>query len=439
MPRATHSAKLTEMDSRFTSSTALAVSLAAHVLVFGVGSLAKGVASWPARDRACEDVVELEALPGESSQTGVGLREVDPVRVVVASLSDEPWEGVTVVAHPDFGPGARGGTDRASEAAHNLTTSNDAITLSRNILDSAVMDQVSRVESGRTRSSSEDRTALRDPGDAAWSADAPVRSRGRFESADTESARAQLGAMREVVRGTAPALRGASAAFPPLDERPRSGTDREARRASDRAAQTSRRAAPASGGVPLASRDRASVIADARGETADVVNSAEQVQSPTQALLHASTAGGATGAGPGGESGALRPASGGVGSFGSRARASGGGSGFGLDVRLDGYRRRLQGSVHFPEFPRWAVAQGRGGVAIVGLTILANGSLAEVHLVRSSGVLEFDHDVVQAIRHAAPFEPLPPSLGHALAIRYTFDATNPAVGRDGSGPGGRSE
>jgi TonB family protein len=90
-------------------------------------------------------------------------------------------------------------------------------------------------------------------------------------------------------------------------------------------------------------------------------------------------------------------------------------------------------------FPEWAIAQGRSGVAVVRITMRSDGTVAELRLLRSSGVREFDENVLRAIERAAPFDPIPAALGRqSLALNFAFDATNPAVGRSGRGPGGRT-
>ena len=47
---------------------------------------------------------------------------------------------------------------------------------------------------------------------------------------------------------------------------------------------------------------------------------------------------------------------------------------------------------------------------------------------RPSGIDEFDRNCAEAIRRAAPFEPIPRELGVTrLAIRAPFSANNPIV------------
>ena len=70
--------------------------------------------------------------------------------------------------------------------------------------------------------------------------------------------------------------------------------------------------------------------------------------------------------------------------------------------------------------------------------IQVGGGLPSGAVARSSGIDEFDRNVVAAVRRAAPFGPLPARLlPGPQPLRMTFDATNPAVGRDGPGKGRR--
>lgn len=176
--------------------------------------------------------------------------------------------------------------------------------------------------------------------------------------------------------------------------------------------------APARLAVPTA---RFALVAESYGSRSDTRLSLARVSTAAPALQHASTLGGSVGLGA---AGALTPGAPGIGE---------------LDPILGQYLQRLRRSVDWGHaFPTWAVAEGRGGIAIVRMTILANGRLAELQLLRASGVEEFDQNLVVAIRRAAPFAPIPAALGRAsLALNFSFDATNPAVGRDGNGPGGR--
>jgi TonB family protein len=67
----------------------------------------------------------------------------------------------------------------------------------------------------------------------------------------------------------------------------------------------------------------------------------------------------------------------------------------------------------------------------------AAGNVSEVSVIRASGIPEFDRNLISAIRRAAPYGRLPEAAGSRLRLHISFDALNPAVGREGPGPGAR--
>src|SRR6185295_11508432 len=110
----------------------------------------------------------------------------------------------------------------------------------------------------------------------------------------------------------------------------------------------------------------------------------------------------------------------------------------GSDARLGAWRAALLNRIGRwdNDFPNWARSAGRGGMAIIGVTMLEDGSVSDVRVVRSSGVDEFDRKLVARVRRAGPFEPPPAVFGRrALPINFKFDALNPIVGRQGPGRG----
>jgi TonB family protein len=193
--------------------------------------------------------------------------------------------------------------------------------------------------------------------------------------------------------------------------------------------------------VPAA---RAAVPAPESGRPHDSIDSSQQVASAIASLIHASTAGGSLAAhGPGGEYGPGPAASGGISGPGSRAISSGDSPGparaVGHDPGLVGYFRGIVRRVDpfwKNAFPNWAIAEGRGGMAIVGMTLQRDGSILSLKLVRGSGVSDFDRNVIAALERAGPYGPLPAALGRGpLTVNVAFDALNPIVGRDGPGKG----
>jgi TonB family protein len=127
--------------------------------------------------------------------------------------------------------------------------------------------------------------------------------------------------------------------------------------------------------------------------------------------------------------------------MGSRSSPSGAAFGrdFADDPGFSGYCRALTGQlsrVLAKAFPDWAIAQGRGGQVIFEMTLGADGRPGGVRVVRPSGVLEYDDNVVRAVRAVPSFGRLPSSFVAPAVFRVSWDAVNPAVGRQGLGPGG---
>ena len=66
-------------------------------------------------------------------------------------------------------------------------------------------------------------------------------------------------------------------------------------------------------------------------------------------------------------------------------------------------------------------AVGRAGTAKVGFVLDRAGNLRSIYLVRSSGMRNFDLEVMDAVRRAAPYRPLPSDFGdnYALELRVS--------------------
>jgi TonB family protein len=179
-----------------------------------------------------------------------------------------------------------------------------------------------------------------------------------------------------------------------------------------------------------------STPANEPGRPRDTLNSSQEVAASVQSLLHASTAGGQPGAGPGGKTGEGATGSGGVSGPGSRAEAMGQGTGGwagadGPDPRLSAYRRKVVAKL-WPlwenAFPRWAIAEMRQGQVIIAMVIAADGGVHDARVKRPSGIPEFDTKCLQAVVRASPFEPLPANLGLSrMSWEISFEASNPVV------------
>ena len=85
------------------------------------------------------------------------------------------------------------------------------------------------------------------------------------------------------------------------------------------------------------------------------------------------------------------------------------------------YRNRIRLAVDgHKHYPRMARRLGLEGRVVLGFTILADGRLAGLRVVQSSGSELLDEAALEAVREAAPFPPFPPGLG-----RERWDFTLP--------------
>jgi len=320
--------------------------------------------------------------------------------------------------HPDTLERGHAGQSRASARALNQAAHVDPLTLERQALNNLHVTQVQRVRTGHVRRSRDQRRTERRPMELTF-----------VDTGSLAKAFSVLGS-RQIAGELLPALGQTQVVVRASN----SLVNTSGSHLNEPATEAKARARPA---VPTA---RFALVAESYGSPSDTRLSPARVSTAVQALQHASTLGGPVGPGVGGEPALGTPGIGGSGLAGASSSNLGNASRRGdIDPILGQYLQRLRRSVDWGHaFPTWAVAEGRGGIAIVRMTILANGRLAELQLLRASGVEEFDQNLVAAIHRAAPFAPIPATLGRSsLALNFSFDATNPAVGRDGSGPGGR--
>ncbi|GHS87095.1 hypothetical protein FACS189487_02580 [Campylobacterota bacterium] len=83
---------------------------------------------------------------------------------------------------------------------------------------------------------------------------------------------------------------------------------------------------------------------------------------------------------------------------------------------LAGLKKQLSNHIAYPET---AKQHGLIGVPTVGLSVLADGSVEGVMIVKSSGYAALDEAAVQAVRQAAPFAH-PPRPLHNISIAIYF-------------------
>jgi TonB family protein len=427
---------------RIASAGALSVAVHGVLGVFGAilfaGSFAgesSEVALAPQLLGATETAIEIE-LPVVVDD-GTSLGEFDPEPSAPARGGGE------ATPRPDTGKHGRGGSDAAEKAAINLADRDDGELLTPEVRSRLERSQVQRVLSARERASREDwrasrepmeltflasgragqrperrRPSIADPSAGGWDSGAPMRLGGEL------GARAGSPGEGESPRPVGGAVEGGARASQGLGVR--DGVTGRDHRDSAQAALAR----------PMVAQGTPSVPANVEGKPKDTVDGEQEVASAIQSIVHASTAGGAPGLGPGGQAGVTGPTgSGGVAGGGSSAKALGTGKGPGVDSSASDprrmmYLRQVMAKVHplwANALPRWAVLEGLQATTIITFTIRADGTVASASVSRPSGIPEFDENCRQAVLRGAPYPPLPPELGPSLRWAMPFDARNPAV------------
>ncbi len=94
-----------------------------------------------------------------------------------------------------------------------------------------------------------------------------------------------------------------------------------------------------------------------------------------------------------------------------------------LDYKFHSYYLALKRKIELVwEYPYQARRTGAQGRLLIRFVINQDGSLAEVTILRSSGVALLDHEAVRAIRDASPFPPLPERMNTKhLTVTATFE------------------
>ncbi len=424
-------------------ATAGAVSLAAHAAaaflvvglfhlaqlrLFGGGAAVDAQARGPFPSDTIEVEIELPQLPEKSAL--LGLERAEPSAQEVAL-------GGPTVARLDQGRAGRGGDGKVHEQALNFAEQDDRITRDPSVMSSLAASQVPRVQAGKERKARENYRASRDPMELTFVAMGKqhlARER-RPEAERVASLGLAKGEQRHdqgAALGRAPAPAGEG--LKPLETgSDKVGTIRRTLGVGIQGGSIAVAESPAIRNAharPLVDAGSPSVPAVAEGRPSDTVDSEQAVASRMQSLMHASTLGGAKGAGRGGEGGGGAPGAGGhKGPTQTAAKIGAGGAGPG-DVERMGYIRAIQSKVHplwQNAFPAWAIAEGRGGTAVIAFTVEPDGTIHSVRVARPSSIPEFDENVRKAVLKAAPFGPLPSALKPRLSLTLSFAAVNPAV------------
>lgn len=435
-----------EHQRRARGTWSLALSVVAHVAVLGAaGVLAlRSLAAREAREEAAVaaappvQVIAIE-LPTLSEGTLLADKEEVPEGAVPSAF------GGATIARVDSATLGKGGDDHGARAT-NLAAYADELNLNRDLLSRLDRDQQQRLRTARLRTTHEDRRATTHPMELTFLASGKAERPERRPDAPSDPSRGSLASPPPSVIGGHPGARAdqedegqgaspGSAQRGQLFASPGVGA-RDAKAGTDH-----RDAARIAYGRPAVTEGPVTVTAAFRGRPNDTVDSDQEVASTVRNLVHASVAGGLAGDGRGGSAApAPDPGAGGATGRGSSARPLGNGDGdvfdwYTNDPQLLPYFRKLKSKIDplwANAFPKSAMLELKQGTVILEMTIHADGT-AKVSWppVRPSGIDEFDRNCADAIRRAAPFEPIPQALrdrGYAqLRIRAPFEARNPIV------------
>lgn len=421
------------------------VLLHASLLSGGAWLLAKGLHGTPTMvPRPPATTLELEAEVALPEMAAAGPESDQP------SALPPPLEVAVGGRHaprPDLERAGRGGERTSAEDATNLASSIDPIALERDPETQRNRSQISRLRTAHERETRDDRRATPTPMELTFLATGAGHVRARRAFSPSDPARGIISGTVASTVGTRAGGYGASDVGEAADAAPGAsvpGADavRLGQGAPDgRDVQEFHAAARVMFARPLVPSARAAVPAESRGRPNDTLDSSQEVSDRVSSLLHASSAGGEPGPGVGGDRGGGVPGVMGTSGLGSRSTASGAayGADFADDPGFSGYSRAFLGQlsrVLAKTFPDWAIEKGRGGHVIFDVTLRADGKPTGVRLVRPSGIAEYDDNVLRAVRGVATFGRLPAGYGTPAQFRVSWDALNPVVGRQGSGPGG---
>jgi TonB family protein len=439
------------MARRFVGSGAFVTSVVAHALLLACGALVLSRSlSQGARNRAKVPASALNAeieveLPAFASSTAEPAQD-SPVAPEAVAPALPAAGGGPLERHPDTERAGRGGSRTASQAATNLASSIDPITLETDPLTHLDRSQVSRLRTAAERRSWDDHRSTPNPMQLTFLATGPGAVPER-----REAGQAALGSISGSVSTPLGGVVGAAPSEPGAGAEPASGAELAGRHdpqlpqgalstrpSSARSTSTGAQVLLAR---PWVMRARPALPTETRERPNDLEDSSEAVAGRVAALIHASTVGGPQGPGVGGEPTGGRPGRSGDDGMGSRAAPSGFGPGAdalndpGIQGYIAGLKQRVDDQLR-RAFPDWAIEAGKSGHVIFEFAVLADGRVERVRLVRPSGIDEYDSNVLTGVRGIPSFGPLPRALGHRALITMSYDALNRVIGREGPGPGG---
>ncbi|HET7544494.1 MAG TPA: TonB family protein [Polyangiaceae bacterium] len=426
-------------------SGAFAASLAAHGLLLTCGALliSHSLRTHPGAPPASitqKGEIEVE-LPSFDPSAGDQERESE---AQPEELEPALPGGGPLTRHADTEQTGRGGERTAPEAATNLDSHIDPISLETDAPTHRDRSQVQRLHTASARRSWEDHRSTPTPMQLTFLA----TGKGSL----AERRLLALNAPGSVAGKLAAALGGV--AGPRQDEAglesdPAPGAAVPGRHEAEPqpgAPAAAARGAPSRGAQVLVARPwvmraRPALPTEVRERPSDVDDSSQAVAARVAALIHASTIGAPPGPGVGGEPGGARPGRSGAEDMGSRAAPSGFGPGPDAlnDPGIQGFvadlKRRVDEQLR-RAFPDWAIEAGRSGHVIFELALGADGRLERVRMVRPSGIPEYDGNVLTGVRRIPSFGPLPKALGKRALITMSYTSLNHVIGREGPGPGG---
>jgi protein TonB len=81
-------------------------------------------------------------------------------------------------------------------------------------------------------------------------------------------------------------------------------------------------------------------------------------------------------------------------------------------------KRRIEANWSYPE---QALRRNQSGRGVIGFVLRKDGSVLEVDVLRSTGVVILDRYIENAVRFASPFPPIPGNVGaDAIPISVNF-------------------
>src|SRR6185369_13282810 len=371
-------------------SGAFATSLVAHGLLLTCGALLishslRARSNAPHEPIIRQGEVEVE-LPSFDAAASDQERESEVLPEEAETV--QPGGG-PLTRHADTERGGRGGSKTASEAATNLDSHIDPISLETDAPTHLDRSQVQRLHTANARRSWDDHRSTPTPMQLTFLA----TGKGRVPE------RRVLGANAPgSIAGTVPASVGGVAGGA-VDEvgaagDPVSGAAVAGRQESEPqsgAPVVAPKMAPSRGAQVLVARPwvmraRPALPTEVRARPSDLDDSSQAVSS---------------GFGPGPDA---------LNDPGIQGYVSS------LKQRVDDQLRRA--------FPDWAIEAGRSGHVIFELSVRADGHLERVRMVRPSGIAEYDGNVLSGVQRIASFGPLPKALGQRALITMSYTALN---------------